>query len=76
MSYYVIFEKESGEISSFTNVTPDAEHFIEINEIVTKQIQKPYVNENILIESLFIVTKFLVTILDSPAVDSAPNAFE
>ena len=31
-------------------------NFIEINEIVTKQIEKPYVNENILIESL----KFLV----------------
>ena len=27
-------------------------NFIEINEIVTKQIEKPYVNENILIESL------------------------
>ena len=32
------------------------ENFIEINEIVTQQIEKPYVNENILIESL----KFLV----------------
>ena len=32
------------------------ENYIEINEIVTKQIEKPYVNENILIESL----KFLV----------------
>ena len=31
-------------------------NFIEINEIVAKQIEKPYVNENILIESL----KFLV----------------
>ena len=27
-------------------------NFIEINKIVTKQIEKPYVNENILIESL------------------------
>ena len=32
------------------------ENYIEINEIVTQQIEKPYVNENILIESL----KFLV----------------
>lgn len=32
------------------------ENYIEINEVVTQQIEKPYVNENILIESL----KFLV----------------